>query len=124
MKYKLVQKGMPGNPDAPKKWYANPVNQGTLSVGQLSNRIAGRSSLTRGDILNVIENLLDELPMYLTEGYSVNLGNFGTLRLSLSSEGAETAEQYSPDKIKNVKVIFTPGVEMKRQLEEVKFEKQ
>lgn len=122
-KYKLVEKGNPANTAAPKKWYANPVNQGTVSNFQISQDIAGRSSLTRGDVQNVIENLLDELPKYLVEGYSVNLGSFGTLRLSISGEGAETEAAYTPDKIKNVKVIFTPGLQMKKALEDVRFEK-
>ena len=123
MKYKLVQKGKPGDPSAPKKWYANPVNAGTISAHRMGNEIAGRSSLTRGDVQNVIENLLDELPKYLMAGYSVSLGNFGTLRLSLSGEGADTEAEYSPNRIKSVKVLFTPAPEMKKALESVTFEK-
>ena len=85
MKYRLVQKANPLEPETKRKWYASPVKEGTINNYQLSKGIAGKSSLTRGAVMNVIENMVDEIPRYLIEGYSVNLNNFGTLRLSLSS---------------------------------------
>lgn len=122
MKYKVMQKLNPLKPEAKRKWYASPVKTGTISNYQLSKEIAGQSSLTRGDVMNVIENIIDEMPKYLIEGYSVNLNNFGTLRLSLSSEGVNEREEFSANKIKNVRVVFTPSPEFKRILENVKFE--
>ncbi len=124
MKIKLVQKGNPSKPDAPKKWYANAVNQGTVSKEQISKEIAGRSSLTRGDISNVIDNLIDELPKYLKAGNSIKLGEFGTFRLSVLSKGSDTEEEYNTTAhIKGVKVIFTPGKALKSELDEVHFER-
>jgi hypothetical protein len=38
------------------------VNEGKFSLCDFAGEIEGRSSLTRGDILNVLENFLDELP--------------------------------------------------------------
>ena len=123
MKYKLVEKGNPQKPDAPKKWYANPVNQGVISKAQISKEISGRSSLTAGDISNVIENLIEELPKYLIAGNSVKLGEFGTFRLSISGEGSDTKEGYSASNIKSAKVIFTPGTELKKALDAIHYEK-
>jgi predicted histone-like DNA-binding protein len=122
MKYRLVEKGNPRDAAAPKKWYANPVNAGKFTVKNFAKEIAGRSSLTRGDIENVLNNFLDELPTFLKLGLSVKLGDFGTLRLGLSSEGTATAEEFNATKIKNVKVIFTPGTELKEGLNDIKFE--
>ncbi|MDR1336050.1 MAG: DNA-binding protein, partial [Tannerella sp.] len=49
MKYKVVEKGNPSDPTAPKKQYANAVNAGRLTIKDFAKEIAGRSSLTRGD---------------------------------------------------------------------------
>lgn len=87
MKYKLIQKGKPGDPDAPKKWYATPIKSGTITQKNLAQQISGRSSLTSGDVNNVIQNLLELLPQELIKGNSVQLGDFGTFRLSFSSDG-------------------------------------
>ncbi|MDR1340648.1 MAG: DNA-binding protein, partial [Prevotellaceae bacterium] len=84
--------------------------------------IAGRSSLTRGDIENVLNNFLDVLPTFLKLGLSVKLGEFGTMRLSIISEGVDEDQQFTVNSIKGVKVIFTPGVEFKNSLRDIKFE--
>ncbi len=123
MKIKLIQKGNPQNLDAPKKWYASPVNQGKVSKHQISKEISGRSSLTRGDISNVIDNLIDELPKYLKAGNSIKLGDFGTFRLSISGTGSDTEENYTTANIKGVKVVFTPGKMLKEELANIRFER-
>ena len=73
--------------------------------------------------MNVIENMVNEIPRYLVEGYSVNLSDLGTLRLSLSSEGTDTPDKFSSENIKNVRVIFTPSPEFKRTLLNVEYER-
>lgn len=122
MKYKLVQKANPLEPDTKRKWYASPIKAGTINNYQLSKGIASKSFLARGAVVNVIENMVDEIPRYLIEGYSVNLNNFGTLRLSLSSEGVTNPEEFTPTNIKNMKVVFTPSPELKKTLQSIHFE--
>ena len=77
--------------------------------------IAGRSSLTRGDVSNVLYNFIDCLPHYLRDGFSIQLGNFGSMRVTLSSKGAETEKAFKTETIKP-RVVFTPGTELKREL--------
>ncbi|WP_298653962.1 HU family DNA-binding protein [uncultured Proteiniphilum sp.] len=123
MKYKLIQKANPLERETERKWYASPVKAGTINHYQLSKGIAGKSFLARGAVMNVIENMVDEIPRYLIEGYSVNLNNFGTLRLSLSSEGVKDPEEFTSDNIRNMKVVFTPSPELKKTLLKIHFEK-
>ncbi|MFU2093181.1 HU family DNA-binding protein [Ornithobacterium rhinotracheale] len=124
MKYKLVQKGKPGDSSAPKKWYANPVKSGVVNQKSLSKEIAGRSSLTSGDVSNVMQNLMELLPTKLMEGNSVQLGDFGTFRISFSSEGVENEKSFTVDKIKGLKIIFTPSTDFKKELSVMKFEQE
>lgn len=123
MKYRLIQKPNPLEPDSKRKWYASPIKAGTINNYQLSKGIAAKSSMTRGAVLNVIENMVDEIPKYLTEGYSVNLNNLGTLRLSLSSEGVLDPDSFNDANIKNMRVVFTPSPEFKKTLQNIEFEK-
>jgi len=122
MKYHLIERANPLNREA-KKWYASPVNDGKISKTELAKEITGISSLSRGDVSNVIESLLEAIPKYLVMGKSVSLGEFGTLRLSFSSDGVDTKEEFNTGKITGVKVVFTPGVELKRAIESVSFER-
>ncbi|MDR2425353.1 MAG: HU family DNA-binding protein [Prevotellaceae bacterium] len=121
MKYKIVEKANPQNRDQ-KKWYAIPVNTGKFGIKEFSKEISGRSSLTRGDVENVITNFTDELPTFLKLGMSVKLGNFGTLRLTLSSEGVENKDDFNASNIKGARVIFTPSTELKKELENISYE--
>lgn len=122
MKYKLVQRKNPQKPAEPGKWYPQAVNAGKVTVKQIVTDIAGRSSLTRGDINNVLDNFLDRLPAYLMLGHSVQLGSFGTIRLSVTGEGVDTKDKYNTKKMNSPKVIFTPGVDFKNSLDEITFE--
>ena len=122
MKFKVIQRRNPLQPAQPYKWYASPVNAGKFGIKEFSKGIEGRSSLTRGDIENVLTNFTDELPLFLKLGMSIKLGDLGTLRLTLSSEGTDNKEDFHASKIKNVKVVFTPSAELKRQLENITFE--
>lgn len=122
MKYKLIQKANPLEPDTERKWYASPVKAGTINNYQLSKGIANKSFLARGAVMNVIENMVDEIPRYLIDGYSVNLNNFGTLRLSLSSEGVDDPGDFTSANIKNMRVVFTPSPELRKTLQNIHFE--
>ena len=121
MKIKLIERRKPGTKTGPGKFYAGPVNVGKKTLRDIAHDIAGRSSLTRGDIENVLSNFMDCLPHYLRDGFSVQLGEFGTMRLTLSSEGAATVKAFKTETIKP-RVTFTPGVELKAALRENSYE--
>lgn len=120
MKIKLVEKSNPTKKDE-KKWYANAVNAGTKTMRDIAHDISGRSSLTRGDIENVLSNFVDELPKYLKDGFSIQLGELGTMRLSLSSDGAATPDKFNTGTIKP-KVVFTPGKNIKSAIDSITYE--
>ena len=120
MKIKMVQRKNPQK-KSEVKYYASPVNAGKKTLRDIARDIAGRSSLTRGDIENVLANFIDCLPHYLRDGFSVQLSEFGTMRLTLSSEGAATEKAFKTETIKP-RVTFTPGVELKTALRENSYE--
>ena len=117
----MIERRKPGTKTGPGKFYASPVNVGKKNLRDIAHDIAGRSSLTRGDIENVLSNFMDCLPHYLRDGFSVQLGEFGTMRLTLSSEGAATVKAFKTETIKP-RVTFTPGVELKTALRENSYE--
>ena len=121
MKVKLVMRTNPRKQGDPGKWYANPVNAGKKTLRDIARDIAGRSSLTRGDIENVLTNFMECLPSYLRDGFSVQLGEFGTMRLTLSSTGALDEKSFKVETIKP-RVTFTPGVELKAALHDNSYE--
>ena len=120
LKYKLIERGNPLKKDAPKKHYASLVPQGKKTFRDISKDIEDKSSLTRGDISNVLENLVDQIPKYLLDGQSVKLGDLGTFRLSLS---CENKDDFNTSKIKSTKIIFSSGKFLKDNVDNVHFER-
>ena len=114
MKIRLVPKKNPQKREE-VKFYANPVNVGRKTLDDIARDISGRSSLTRGDISNVLYNFIDCLPHYLRDGFSIQLGSFGSMRVTLASKGAETEKAFKTETIKP-RVVFTPGRELKSEL--------
>jgi predicted histone-like DNA-binding protein len=124
MKFRLIPRGNPSDPSAPKKLYAIAVTNGKITENSLAKDIATQSSLTRGDVGNVITNIIDTIPKYLLMGKSVSLGELGTLRLSFSSEGVSEESEFNVGMIKGIKVVFIPSVALKEAIANLKFEKE
>jgi predicted histone-like DNA-binding protein len=123
LKYKLVERSNPRDLAAPKKFYAVHTSSGRKTLGNISRDIEDISSLSRGDISNVLQNLVDQIPKYLLDGQTVSLGELGSLRLTLGSEGAEKAKDFEASMIKNVKIVFTPGKMLKEEMAKAGFQK-
>lgn len=103
-----------------KKWYASPKLTGKRALKDLSKDLAGVSSLSAGDVQNVITNLISELPKWLMEGDSVKLDGFGTFRLSFSSDGVATKEEVTANNITDIRILFEPDVEIKELVQKTK----
>ena len=123
MQYKLTKRSNPMNRDE-EKWYAAPVNDGKITKTEVVKEIVNTSSLSRGDVSNAIENLIDIVPKYLLMGKSVNLGELGTLRLSFSSKGVDKPEEFNVSLIKGVRIVFTPSTDFKESIRSIKFKKE
>lgn len=123
MKYKLTERGNPTAPTAPKKFYAAPVYNGKITKKQIADDLVLISSISRGDISSVIENLIDAVPKYLLNGYSVQLGELGTLRVSFSSDGVDDPSSFAVSMVRGRKILFTPGSAFKKILADLQFEK-
>lgn len=124
VKYTLSEKGNPSNPNAPKKWYASAIADGELSFRELSKEIAqGSTTVSDTDVMAVLNDLIKILGRNLSSGKIVRFGDFGSFQLTITSEGAETAQAFNTSLIKNPKIQFRPGKDLKDITKTVTFEK-
>ncbi|MBK1440985.1 hypothetical protein JHJ32_13375 [Parapedobacter sp. ISTM3] len=54
IKYNILEIGKPGDPAAPKKFYARPVHAGEITIENLPADISYPSSLTESDVYAVL----------------------------------------------------------------------
>lgn len=94
---------------------------GQLGAADLLDRIERSSSLTRGDLENVLTSLIDETVDMLMEGGSTSLGNLGRLHLTASSEGAKESEDLSISALKRIHARFTASKALRDEVQKLNF---
>lgn len=120
--YKLASKKLAVGKDAGlSKYYAISSYKGEVTLDDLTDKISRYSTLSRVDIISVLTALVDEVGEGLENGKIVRLGELGSFRLILNSEGVDNKEDFRPSMIKKTKVNFNPGKRIKRVQERLKF---
>ena len=120
----MARKGKPGDPEAPKKFYAQAKARKELTFRELGKEISeGSTTVSDTDVMAVLNDLTKVLRRHLENGEMVRFGDFGTFQVALSSEGAETEEAFNPSLIRNEKIVFRPGMDLKDMLLTLRFEK-
>jgi predicted histone-like DNA-binding protein len=99
VKYTVVARGNPGDPEAPKKYYPQVKSSGKVTLRQLAERIAEISTVSTVDTVAVLEALLTVIPQGLAEGRIVNLGDFRSFNLRIRGQGAGTPEEVTAHNI-------------------------
>ncbi|MDR2260529.1 MAG: HU family DNA-binding protein [Azoarcus sp.] len=115
MNLKKIERVNPANREQ-KKWYLIKNKGRAIDLDEIAEDIQGRSSMTKGDILAVLSNLIQVLPAHLKKGDSVRLGGLGSFRLTITSNGADDAASLSTSDVKGARVVFVAGTELKREL--------
>ena len=123
IKFNIVERGKPGDSEAPKKYYPSIQSTGRVSMRQLAERASRMSTLSTPDVIAAIEILLAIIPDELAQGNIVELGDFGNFWLRSSAEGIEDPAKVRGDQITTLIPRFNPGKRFKRALYRVKFEK-
>ena len=115
MKYTLVMRGHPRYPERGKKAYACAQYEKTLSIDELLDYITLHGSAFRkGDYKAVISTIAEAMAEKMAEGYKIDLAEMGKFYPTLECEGAETMDDFNPDKhIKAVHVNWEPGDDFK-----------
>lgn len=122
--FKVVQRGQPGVAGGgEKKYSASPVLDGEMTMVEMTTAIEKICTVSGADIRAVLYALVDVSIDNLANGTIVRLGDLGSLRPSLSSEGRNNAEEVTANAVKSVSVLFTPGTRIKQMLSVVKFKK-
>ena len=72
--------------------YAGIVYNGTISAERLAHLVAKRTGFKEGVINGILDELQDEVLNYLSEGYRVELGDFGYFSAKVKSRHVENKE--------------------------------
>jgi predicted histone-like DNA-binding protein len=123
VKFNVTPRKDPRDQTALPKYYATVRSSGRADTTAVAKSINSMSTVSSVDTAAVLEAFLSVVPDKLAEGNIVELGDFGTFRVSISSEGADQAEAVTARHITDVRVLFTPGKRFKQALDSIEFQK-
>lgn len=122
--FKSILRGEPGVPGGGvKKYYALTVTSGETSFLKLSKLISKATTVNKADVLAVLSSMVEFMILELEDSQIIRLGEFGSIRVSLHSEGVDTEEEVTSDCIENASIILVPGPEIKKMLKTLEYKK-
>jgi predicted histone-like DNA-binding protein len=106
---------------AVQKFYAVAQSTGEADFRQMAKEIAEITTVSLPDAVAVLESLVMIIPRHIERGEIVRLGALGSLRLTINSEGSDTADAVSARNIKRAKYHFKAGDELQQTLRVLKY---
>jgi predicted histone-like DNA-binding protein len=125
IKIKTVAKGQPGvTGGGEKKYYVVSVMGGEWNIDKLTGSIEKICTVSGADIRAVLYALVDVAVDGLENGNIIRLGDLGSMRVTLSSEGRTTPEEIGANCIRKSGIIFVPGARIKKMLQTANYRKE
>ncbi|NDV83355.1 HU family DNA-binding protein [Bacteroides sp. 51] len=109
--YKALQSSLPSK-DGKKKWHPRLVKfRKVVDTQKVGEMIADKSSLTAGDVHNVIRNLVAVMSDLLLNSRTVKLDGLGTFTViaKANGNGVDASEEVNPNQINHLRIKFTPS---------------
>ena len=124
VKFNVTPRKDPRDQNSQPKYYATVKSSGRADTNAIARSINSMSTVSSVDTAAVLEAFLHVVPDKLVEGNIVELGDFGTFRVSVSSQGEATAEDVTARSITDVRVLFSPGKRFMQALNAAEFQKE
>ncbi len=90
-------------------YYGRACILNTVDTQMLAERIQDKCTLTKTDIVAVIDALVGEMTFLLQNSNAVKLNGFGTFKIGIKTRGAKTAKEFTvTENVKGFRLNFLP----------------
>lgn len=98
-------------------YYGQIKQNGVKGIETIASDIEKQSTVSRADILAVLSSLQEVIIATLQNGQGIKLGDVGSFRPTLKSQGVENKDDFNVQNIRKVNIVFTPSSKMRYQLD-------
>lgn len=123
VKFKAIQRKNPRDLQAQPKWYPQVVGDGETNLDDLAKYASSVSTVSKGDILAVLETIFEKVSQDLAEGKIVRVGEHFTLQAGATGLPSEKEEEVTASKIKSGHILFRPGKVLNNMIKLMTFKK-
>lgn len=100
------------------RYVMRPETYSRMDEDKVLDEAAAHSGIQRGLLSSAWAAIAVVVKNWATEGHSVPIPGLGTMRFSINSKTAESANDVASSLIKCRKVIFTPSTDIKKALKD------
>jgi len=123
VKFKVKQQPYDLAGNGVRKYFAKAHATSIVDFNSICETISDRSTVTKGDVMAVIEGCIFAMRSALQNGNNVKLGDFGSFRVGIKSESTLTEKEFTASKIKSAHINFRPGPALEKMLNNLTFQK-
>ena len=126
IKIKAVERKVGFNKTGKTLWYPAIHLHSDVKFEEFIELVSDETTVSSADVKAVFDRASKVLVRLLQDGKSVDCGDMGTFRPSITAKtgtGVESAEKVGIDLVDKAKVIYTPRVKVKTALKGVRLER-
>lgn len=116
VRYRILPIKNPQDPTAQEKFYYVAKSIGSIDRDYLIRDMVRNTSLTKQEAATAIDYLFEAIPRFLELGFTVQLGRIGYFMITIKSEGSDTKEAATLEKVKNIRLHFVPGEDIRTEV--------
>lgn len=119
----IPRRVVPGDAASATKFYASVLTTGSTDFKKMSKRISNQCTVRPADCMAVLTALEENIITDLEDGVIVQMGEVGTLRVSISSGGKDTSSAVTSQDVKKARLLFRPGKGLSHMLKTLEYTK-
>ncbi|MBP1629949.1 MAG: domain fused to wHTH, Ig, or Glycine-rich motif [Bacteroidetes bacterium] len=119
MKFKKTKKDIHVGYNPGEKYLAQLVKYETISFKTMAQMIEKSSTVSRGDIMNVMDSMMAQTLFMLKAGHPVKYDGFGTFHIKTKVKAMNTPEEVTASTIESIAISFLPDKEARDDMKTV-----
>lgn len=104
-----------------EKYLARMVREQSVDLDLVAEQIAGASTMSKADVMGVLQQLQVQMSYHLLRGATVKLGLLGTFSPSLRAKAVATVDDVTVSSIKGLYIIYRPSTWLEKEVKGVSF---
>ena len=109
IQYVIVKRDINVGDNPGEKYIAQMVREQPVDLDLIAEQIAGASTMSKADVMGVLQQLQVEMSYHLTRGASVRLGLLGTFTPYLRAKAQLDVDLVKASTIKGLHITFRPS---------------
>lgn len=123
IRYVVQPRKNPKDQAAEPKYYLISKSFDAIDRDFLIDDMVLNTSLTTHEAATGIDYLFKTIPKYISLGFNVKVGRLGYFTVAIKSDGSETEEEATADKIRKKRLVFIVGRDIRKIINDLPAEK-